>query len=123
MKNKSIKQLFFLALVIIFANGLTGCKKDEAEKTSTLEQLYKTYKNGAIDECKYNGQTVYCAGMNVFDGGSIVYDMEGKQIGTCNFAMGQPDAICAQLSECETIYRVENNIWGLPATDKYKLGK
>jgi len=103
--------------------ALSGCKKDNFENASTLRKLYKNYKNGSIDECRHNGQTVYIAGINAVDAGSSVYDKDGKQIGTCNFAWGQPDAICGQLTDCETIYRVKDNIWGQPAVDKYGLGK
>lgn len=123
MKNKNFKFLFVLTLTTILTISLASCKKDNFANASTLRKLYKTYKNGSIDECKHNGQTVYSAGQNAYDAGSVVYDKNGNQIGTCNFAWGQPDAICKELTECETVYRVKDNIWGQPAVDKYGLGK
>ncbi len=102
---------------------ISSCKKDEFDNETTLRVLYEKYKNGDIDECKYNGQTVYCAGLNEYDAGCAVYDKDGKQIGDCNFAKGQPDTICGQLKDCETVYMVSSNIWGQPAVDKYGLGK
>lgn len=89
----------------------------------TLEKLYKAYENGAISECKYNGQTVYSAALNVYDAGSRIYDKEGNAIGSCNYAWGNVDSICSQLMDCEVIYRVKDNIWGQPPVDKYGLGK
>ncbi|HQI40691.1 MAG: hypothetical protein B6D44_11210 [Ignavibacteriales bacterium UTCHB2] len=123
MKSINIKHLFILTLTTMLTLGMTSCKKDDFENASTLKKLYKTYKNGSIDECKYNGQTVYCAELNAYDAGSIVYDKDGKQIGTCNYAWGQVDAICEQLTDCETVYRVKDNIWGQSEVDKYGLGK
>ena len=123
MKSKSIKNLILFALTTMLTIGLTSCKKNSFENASTLRKLYKTYKNGEISECKHNGQTVYSTGLNAYDAGGAVYDKDGKQIGTCNFAWGQPNPICVQLTDCETIYRVKDNIWGQLAVDKYGLGK
>ncbi len=123
MRNKSIIFLINLTLTTLLILGVTSCKKDDIENKGTLEQLYKTYKNGEISECKYNGQTVYSAGLNVYDSGSVIYDKDGKQIGTCNYAWEQADAICGQMTACETIYRIKDNIWGQPAVDKYGLGQ
>ena len=98
---------------------LTSCKKDKIDKT--LTELYKTYENGEISECRYNGNTVYSAGLNAYDAGSSVYNKDGNQIGSCNYAWGNPDPICGELKNCEAIYRIEDNIWGQPAVDKYEL--
>ncbi|MBP7463157.1 MAG: hypothetical protein KA793_02405 [Bacteroidales bacterium] len=122
MKSK-IKRFTILTTTLILLYGLSGCKKEDFENEQTLKNLYQTYQNGEISECKHNGQTVYSAGLNVYDAGSEVYDKDGNQIGTCNFAWGQPDPICGQLTDCEVIYRVKNNIWGQPAVDKYGLGE
>ena len=100
---------------------LTNCKKDKMD--STIEVLYQTYQNGVMSECQYNGNTVYSAGLNAYDAGSSVYDKDGNKIGSCNYAWGQPDSICSELMSCEVIYRVEGNIWGQSAVDKYGLGK
>lgn len=117
---------FFRLLFTITATGiiltLNSCKKDDFEKENTLHNLYKSYKNGEINECYYNGDLVYSAGLNAYDAGGTIYDKEGNQIGTCNYAWGQPDEICEKLEDCETIYRIKDNIWGQPEVDKYGLG-
>lgn len=102
---------------------ILSCKKDNIENKQTLDQLYRIYKSGEISECKFNGQTVYSAGLNAGDAGTVIYDKDGKQIGACNYAWGNVDTICNQLTTCEVIYRVNDNIWGQPAVDKYSLGK
>lgn len=122
MKNVNKLFLTILTLVSILILDLASCSKDVVENETTLEQIYKTYKNGEIDECKYNGQTVYKASLNAFDAGSLIYDKDMNQIGTCNYAFGQVDSICNQLTNCITIYRIEDNFWGLPAVNKYGLG-
>lgn len=121
--KKQIKFLTIFTMTLILSIGFFSCKKDNFENKKTLNKLYKTYKKGEISECKLNGQTVYCAEQNAFDASNEVYDKDGKQVGTCNFAWGKVDYICSQLTDCVTIYRVKDNIWGQPAVDKYGLGK
>lgn len=112
-----MKQLLPLALLLLFS-----CKKDQQNRQVLLD-LYSTYKNGEIKECSYNGQMVYHCAINAFDAGSVVYNEIGVQIGQCNYFGGNVDAMCSQLENCESIYCVENNIWGYPAVDKYHLGQ
>lgn len=124
---------------------LTNCKKNNIDAPSSLEdsnrddkvilvdtsrldntmsvraKLFKIYNNGSISECQHNGKLVYTAGLNAYDAGSSIFDKEGKRIGTCNYAWGRPDSICLELSKCEVIYRVEDNIWGQPAVNKINL--
>lgn len=118
----TINKLILFTLITILLIGISSCKKDDFENKQTLEHLYKTYKNGEIDECKYNGQTVYVAGLNAYDAGSTIFSENGRKIGTCNYGWGPVDSICKQLYDCEVIYRVKGNIWGQPAVDKYGLG-
>ena len=117
--KRQFKLLTILTLILTI--GISSCKKNDFENKQTIKKLYKTYKNGQISECKHNGETVYSAGLNAADAGGVVFDKDGKQIGTCNFGWGQPDSICGQLTDCEIIYRVKNNIWGQPPVDKYGL--
>ena len=119
MNRSRILLLVLLSGSLLFA---TSCKKEKIENHNTLDEMYKIYKDGEIYECQYNGELVYSAGLNAFDAGSVVYDRDGNEIGVCNYAWGQPDEICEELEDCETVYRVENNIWGQPAVDKYGLG-
>jgi hypothetical protein len=121
--NKIISKLILLTMTVLLSIGILSCDKNNIENKKTLRKLYKMYKNGEIDECKYNGQIVYCAGLNAYDAGSVIYDKDSKQIGSCNYAWGNVDTICAQLKNCKVIYRVKNNILGEPAVDKYGLGK
>jgi hypothetical protein len=119
--SKTISKLIFLAMIVILSIGASSCDKNNIENKETLKKLYEMYKDGEIDECKYNGKTVYCAGLNAYDAGSAIYDKDGKLIGECNYAWGNVDPICGQLIDCKVIYRVRNNIWGEPAVDKYGL--
>jgi len=95
---------------------------EHTEDLQTLKKLYGFFKNGEIIECKLNGQTVYYAGLNAHDAGGTIFDKDGEIIGGCSYAWGNVDAICEQLTEHNAIYRIVNNIWGLPAADKYGLG-
>lgn len=90
---------------------------------STLQVVYGKYKNGEIEACQYNGATVYKAGLNAPDAGSVIYNGEGIKIGSCNYGWGKPDSMCEKLQSCEDVYRVAENIWGKPAVDKFGLAK
>jgi hypothetical protein len=118
MKQKI--KTFSISITIAMVLFSAGCTK---EKGGTLNALYTTYKKGQIDECKYNGETVYVAGQNVYDGGSVVYNKAGKEIGTCNYGWGQVDEICTRLESCKVIYRCENHISGEPFVDTYGLSE
>ena len=113
------KTISLFALMIIGCLlTLTSCKKDKLDNQKTLKELYKTYENGEISKCHKNGKTVYVGRLNAYDAGSSVYDMDGNQIGSCNYAWGKVDPICHELQDCEVIYRVKDNIWGQPEVDK-----
>lgn len=121
MRPFKFKLSIFLSLFLFVI--AYGCKKSDLKNKEVLEKLYEIYQNGEITECKYNGQIVYTAGLNVYDAGSVIYDQDGKRIANCNYSWQKPEAICGQLSDCETVYRVEDNIWGLPGVNKYRLSK
>ena len=93
------------------------------ENKNTVIELYKNYADGEISECRYNGQIFYSAGLNAHDAASYIYDKDGKEIASCNYAWGNVDSLCMRLTDCEVIYRVRNNIWGEPAVDKYGLNR
>lgn len=118
---KNILKILLLTTITLMSMMITSCEQDEIDNWKTLKKLYTIYRNGEIDECKYNGQTVYTAGLNAYDAGDVVYDKDGEIIGACNYAWGNVDSICGQLTDCKVIYRVENNIWGLEPVDKYGL--
>jgi hypothetical protein len=109
MKNFLLASAIFLLL---------GCHKD-VPNYKTLKELAKTA--GMISECELNGQTVYDVSLNAYDAGSTIYNADGEILGTCNYAWGSPDPICAQLSGCKIIYCIEDNIWGQSAVDVYGL--
>ena len=121
--KKQLKIFVVVAMAAIISFGFSGCKKEEPVNRVTLEKLYTSYKDGIISECRYNGQVVYSAGINALDAGETVYDKDGKELGKCNYGWGNVDPICSQLTGCEVIYRVKDNIWGQPAVDKYGLGR
>ncbi|HNY44294.1 MAG TPA: hypothetical protein PKH15_06355 [Bacteroidales bacterium] len=79
MKNLSIKHLLILFLTTMLIVCLTSCEED-FENASTLKKLYKTYKNGSIDECKYNDQTVYRATLNVYDANVVIHDKSENKL-------------------------------------------
>ena len=108
---------------MLAALTIASCEEDNLGNRKTLKSLYKTYKNGQISECDYKGEIVYSAARNAYDAGGAIYDKKGNLIGTCNFAWGPVDSICSELQSCKPIYRVEDNIWGQPRVDKYRLGK
>lgn len=117
-----MKKIAFIGFLFLASTSLTltSCKK-ETQKKSVLKELYKLYENGEISECKLDGKTVYTGILNAYDAPLYIYDEKGNEIGVCNYAWGTPDAICAELSGCDVVYRVSNNIWGRPAVDKYDL--
>jgi hypothetical protein len=119
--KKKIHAIIFLLLMMWMLNEISGCKKEDFESKLTLKQLYVIYKNGEIDECRFNGHIVFLAALNAYDAGITIYDEDGNAIGVCNFPWGKVDSICWQLTDCEVIYLVKDNIWKLPAVDNYGL--
>ena len=110
---------FFTFLLSCLA--IISCKKEGFKNQTALKSLYKIYKNGEIKECRLDGGLFYLAGLNVYDGGEVIYDGEGNKVGECNYAFGSVDPLCSQLTSCEVIYRVEDHISGEPAVDTYDL--
>ena len=119
MKQIIIKYPAIVAVSLL----ITGCKTNKALNERTLKSLYNTYKNGEIDECLYNGDTVYTTGLNVYDAAGVVYNKAGDSIANCDYGEAQVDSICTHLKECSVIYRCQNHITGEPFVDKYGLSK
>lgn len=113
MKKEALFSIFLLLGTFL---NFTNCKNEKIH-AEPLSQLLETYENGVISECMFNGAIVYTAELNTHDAILFIYDMDGNQIGNCHWA--QPDQMCSELKECEVIYRVNNNIWGQPAVNKY----
>ena len=111
----------FVLLLLLILPVVLSCNKNKPENWKTIKELHKKYRDGMISECEYNGATVYAAGHNAYDAGSVIYDSKGKLIASCNYAWGSVDQMCGELENCEVIYCVEDNIWGYPAVDKYEL--
>lgn len=110
-------------MAMMLSIGTSSCNKEGLENKRTVEKIYKVYKNGGISQCFHNGQTVYLAYLNGTDFGSYIYDDEGYEIGRCDYAWGVPDSICSELTDCEEIYMVKDNIWGRPPINVYGLGR
>ena len=117
-----IKLCIKYTLFAVISGFLFSCRSDKAEQYFTLKKLYSTYQNGQISECTLNGQKVYTCIYNAYDDGSVIYNLDGEEIGYCNYAWGAVDSICNELISCEVVYRVKDNIWGQPAVDKYHFG-
>lgn len=117
------QKLFFSLFLTFFLLGCTCLPNPEIPNVETIKILYKTYENGEISECLFEGNRVYPAGLNAYDARSYIYDSSGKLIGSCNYAWNQVDSICSQLDSCEVVYRVKKNIWEQPGIDKYNLKK
>jgi len=113
---------FFTLLMLSCILSLTSCSKDESINRDTLNELFKIYENGEIIECMQDGNIVYHAGKNAADAGSTIYDYDGNVLGLCNYAWGPVDSMCEVVENCKVIYRVKDNIWGLPAANEYYLG-
>lgn len=93
-------KFFLIALVTL----LCSCEPIIKNDVDTIEKIFK--------KSEFNMDIEYTCCF----GGT-------KEIGACNFAWGNVESICGQLTDCEVIYRVKDNIWGKPAVDKYGLGK
>jgi hypothetical protein len=125
-----VKELFRAKKYVVMAIVLAGlvfaasCKKaDKKTAAETLHELYLQYKEGEINECQYNGQTVYKCSSKVYTEGSSIYDQAHVNIGNCNYTSGDVDAKCDMLLGCKTIYRDSNFYSGQPFIDAYGLGK
>ena len=116
MKSKITVIIVTVLLLII-----GSCEKQDRPNMNTLEYLYDKYKNGEIDQCKLNGEIVFCVGLNYVDAGAYIYSNNGERIGECNYAWGPVDKICKELTDCEVIYRCDNHITGEPPINKYNL--
>lgn len=123
MKNKVVK-IWGITEVFVLSIGMITChEKRDADYHATAKELYESNKNSWITFCTYKNQKVFCIEANAYDAGSVIYDCDEKQLGICNYAWQQVDAICHKLTNCETIYVVEDNIWGEPPVDKWELTK
>jgi len=118
-----MKRLFLKLTAAIFFFSYLSCSKDIIENKKTLDKLYEVYKDGQISVCKYKGETVYSAMQNAYDTPGVIYDKNGNTIGNCNYAWGQVDVMCKEVTNCKIIYMVKDNIWGQPATNVFKLGR
>ena len=92
---------------------------NDLSTTEGLKKAYSMYKNGFINECKQDGNIYYIGGINVYDGGSGVFDINGDGVGSCEGFSGKCQGIIPV--NCERIYAVSPNIWGYPIVDKYNL--
>jgi len=108
-----------LPLFLLLCMHAVQCRKDH-NAPPIVKLLHSQCANCEIDECHYNGQTIFCTAMMANDAGATLYNSNGEQIGLCNYAWGTVDTLCGQLENCQTLYRPENAM-GLPPADKYGL--
>ncbi len=87
-------------------------------------KIVKNNLDGEVDKCTLDGKTYYSVGKNahsgtetgnVYDNASgFIFDTRGGKVGVCNYADDLVDSICKKMEQCQPIYRVYPNIWGLP---------
>ena len=112
----------FFTLIFNFLIISWSCHSSQNRKTNPVPlKLFSEYKDGYIKECKYEGKLIFEAGLNAYDAGAGIYDQKGTEIGRCDYAWGSVDSICHALTDCKTVYRVENNIWNEPYINIYHL--
>ncbi len=93
-----------------------GCRKSDPPPVPDIPTwMWEMYANGEISRCTYQGKVVYVGALNAYDAGFQVYDAYGRPIGSCNFAWGSWDSVCGRVENCCVLYRVPDNMWGLPA--------
>lgn len=115
------KNILFKGLLLVGLLMSSSCTKDEVNLDS-LKKIYAIYKQGQISVCHHKSVLVYKAELSATDTGFQIFDQNGNQIGDCNTAWGQkPDYICDQITKCETIYRIKDDILGIPGINKYNL--
>jgi hypothetical protein len=123
--------LFAFALLLVMAFAITACNKKpkpgpKPEPVETVEpqlnpelKLLEQFRSGEIDKCKDpQGNVVYRCQRNIRDIETRIFDAAGNQIGVCFYSTRKLDPICEQTTDCKTIYRVANNIWGKPAVNE-----
>ncbi len=118
MKAKIIQTLFllFAATILTAASCRNGGDKPDGQVPSTLVERFS---NGEISLCTLDGNEVYHCRLNANDAGSEIYNLAAEKIATCNASWGQnPDPECSRLQNCDVLYRIENNIWGLEPINK-----
>lgn len=113
--------VLLLSLGCLQSNQIRTSMDQENKNMEVLRKLYKEYRKGQISACILHNKPVFTATFSAVDAPVYIYDSAGLKIGTCNYAWGRYDAICRELKNCEVIYRVKDNIWQMPAVDKYGL--
>jgi hypothetical protein len=131
MKNSKLNTILLIVLIIILGVNIWLMNKKApvdisvpvtAGTPSVVSTLYASYKNGVISQCVYNGAVVYSAGMNAYDGGSVVVDAEGNTIDTVLGMTGRSEhGIAENLTNCTRVYVVNPNIWGFPPVNTFNL--
>ena len=77
-------------------------------------KIVENNSDGEVSKCIIDDKVYYNVTKNAYDAVSIIVDAYGVEAGVCNYAFDQVDAMCSQLNQCKTIYRISPNIWGTP---------
>jgi hypothetical protein len=95
--------------------GTGGIKPLPGPTAAEVQQTLVTqYERGEIEQCTYQGATVYRCSRNAPDAGSEVFDAKGTRIGRCYYSTNTVDPVCKEATDCKVIYRIAKNIWGKP---------
>ncbi len=113
---------FLLLILLLIVGSYVYVNKESADIPEVVKKIYSESslsKNSKIDECTKDGEIYFSTSANGYDGGGTVYDINGKVVGGYGGITGESGGILP--TDCEVIYVPEDNIWDIPAVDKYHL--
>ena len=89
--------------------------KEEEQRPGTDPVLNPEQTNYPFDylaACTYEGEKYYLTQTNAYDAPGGIMNANLESAGNCNYGWGQPDPICEQITDCQAIYVIKDNIWG-----------
>ncbi len=82
--------------------------------TFTENKLIKLYRNGEVNLCSWKNRKVYSCQLNAYDSGFEIFDINCQKLGGCYYQTNNYPEMCEELTNCQTLYRTDKNIWGRP---------